>query len=208
MAWSYISAGSVVHGANPTVPLPSSYATGDLLLLVLNGGNGASAPSGWTVIASSVGHFENTSVWYKIATSSESAPVVSSFTNLSVAAMVAYRGVNSLNITPSLSWGNSGKVISNSITTTNTDELVISIFSSTWVTGTWTPPTGVNVRLNVPGLSSTNLSFLLVDEDKTPAGATISRTIQYAPAYGVDAMVFSLYQSSTSTSSSNIFLMF
>ena len=79
MAVTYSNKGTMGYGTgavNATVP--SGYAEGDLLVLVISGRNALpNAPSGWTSIgaASNAGKIYNRTC-YKIATSSESTVVV------------------------------------------------------------------------------------------------------------------------------------
>ena len=53
MAITYVGAGAVQTGTNPTVPVPAGYAAGDLLLIFIPGtaANNLPFPTGWQPIA-------------------------------------------------------------------------------------------------------------------------------------------------------------
>ena len=48
MAISFVAAGAVVTGANPTVAVPAGYALKDLLVIVTTGTATPTTPAGWT----------------------------------------------------------------------------------------------------------------------------------------------------------------
>lgn len=105
MAVTFVSVGSIASGSGSiTVGVPSSYSSGDLLLLICESANQTiSAPSGWTEIGSQESQGTGTAgavggvrlaVFYKFASSSESSVTVSDSGNHTGGIMVAFRGVD------------------------------------------------------------------------------------------------------------------
>ena len=100
MAVTYSNKGTMGYGTgavNATVP--SGYAEGDLLVLVISGRNALpNAPSGWTSIgaASNAGKIYNRTC-YKIATSSESTVVVADSGSYTTALMLLFKGNDTTN---------------------------------------------------------------------------------------------------------------
>ena len=96
MAISFVAAGAVGTGTNPTAAVPAGYQQNDYLLIFLTCGNSIpTTPSGWTQI---VGDSTTPRVYIyaKFAGSSESNVTVTVSSTASVAVMVAYRGVSYL----------------------------------------------------------------------------------------------------------------
>lgn len=105
MAVSYVAAGAVVSGTTSLTPaFPAGIASGDLLLLVVVNKyptNGPSTPSGWTLVAQKSGGAGSagvdsgnvyTTVYYKVASGSESGTETVTVTsaNVSLAQILCY----------------------------------------------------------------------------------------------------------------------
>lgn len=176
---SFESIGTPVTGNSPTVGLPSTFNTGDLLIIVFNSnsGNVTVTPSGWTAVGPAPSS-PRLYIYYKIAGASESAVAMTTTgagSAQSQAIMLAYKNNTATpgDVTSTLATG-SGTATTPSITTTASNDVVLSIYTGN-VNAVWTPPSGTTVRFDGGG----NLSFaaiLVCDESLVAAGATTSRT--------------------------------
>lgn len=173
---TFIGAGAVVTSSNPTVPVPSGYQAGDLLILVAGcATNVASLPSGWTSDYSGGTPSVRTLVCHKVAGASESSVALSVSSSATRAVMLCYRNTNStpLDVAGAGVTGSSvTSVTTNSLTTTAANDLVVSVFVTS--SGTITAPAGTTTRVNSSG--STFDGLLIVDEIQAAAGASTSRT--------------------------------
>jgi len=182
--WSFINAGTVTTGANPSPPLPSSWQQGDLLIVVAASTTvyGSTPPTGYTQAArEATTGFGSLAVWWKAAGSSESAPALTNASSTSKAVMLAYRKINTsaTDKVSAIGTGGSGTASAASVTTTANDDLVCHFWSSTTSSSaqTWTNPSGTTQRVNSGGAaSSANCGILTDDEDQATAGATTART--------------------------------
>ena len=212
MAWSFVAAGTQATGANPTVPLPS-YSAGNLLLLVVasQSANTSATPAGYTSLTSLAGGTGSAyfNIYYKIAGSSETAPTLSIIANTTIAVILSYSGISSIDVVGATSNGHTATAITTSTTTTNANDLVLSIYcaeSGSFGAYTWTAPSGTTARVNSGGTSTTE-GLLICDELQATAGATASRaaTISASKQWGAVTIAFSI---SAITNISNFFAFF
>lgn len=182
---TFVAAGSVGTGTNPTAGVPAGVIAGDLLVLVTAAGSaGLADPAGWTIGSNSSG---NLRAYYKTAGASEGNLTITSSPSASTAVMVAYRGSASLNVNGTLSGpaGTGTSVPTNSLTTTVANTLVVSAFSCANGSGafTSTPITGTNERVSSAATASIR-GIYLCDEMQVASGATTVRTINWTTATG------------------------
>jgi hypothetical protein len=175
-SWGYIGNGGVAAG-NGAVPLPAGIQSGDLLVLLLaqNDNAAGASISGWTQLATS--NFD-LSAWYKFAGSSESPPTGTGVSS-SVAVILAYRTVSELDVVRnSVSTGtNTTPATTGHVTTTATDDLVLSLYTVKQASITWTAslPANTSVRI-AANPTSTKAGLLVADEDQAAAGSSATRT--------------------------------
>lgn len=81
------SAGTIVFGADPAVPVPSTFSAGDFLILVVGNINSPAAPSGWT---SHPNNGTRLCAYYKTATGTETTTTVTGADASATAVMLAY----------------------------------------------------------------------------------------------------------------------
>jgi len=196
MAISFISAGTVATDIGSTaVPMPGTYAAGDLLVLCSINTSGPTTPSGWTLL-SAEGSGRYITVFYKFASASESSVTL----NTSAKAVVlAYRGVRTSTPTDGTSTfsGNNGAVSSlatNTFSTTLSNDYIVSVFGTAAVSGTpktFTAPASTTTRANSNGTSLAG-ALLVVDELFSSSGTTTSRTATLSAAGAVSAFAFAL----------------
>jgi hypothetical protein len=174
MAISFVGAGAVATGANPTVDVPSGIAVGDFLLIFITSGSTTTTPTNWVSIATP----NNFLVCLgKIATASESSVTLANSNSTNQAVMVAYRGVGFRDVSQfTANSATSTSPATSSITTSFANDYVISFYSSAQTTpAAWTAPASTTSRVN----ASNTVSFrgmLIVDELQAVAGATTART--------------------------------
>ncbi|APB99021.1 hypothetical protein A4F89_06615 [Polynucleobacter asymbioticus] len=206
--WIFQSAGTVVTGANPTVPLPATYSTGDLLVIVgVNNGGAAlfSDPSGWTQATINQ---DNTkiSIWYKFATASESSVVISNGSTQTKCVMLAYSFISAIDAIGTVNSATGTALTTTALTTTAADDLVISVFAiRTGTAQTLTAGSGYTARVTSSG-GTTTPSLIIGDEDKATAGATTSRSATAVASVLWDTFAVSFSQVQTNTS--NFLFMF
>lgn len=171
--WQFVGAGATFQGTNPIAYVPSGVVAGDLLVIIAGSTNAYSTPSGWTPVVAngSTGHL---TMFTKIATNSESNVNLSN-SGSSVATMLAYRFVGNIDVVGTVNTGLGSSLATNSLTTTQLNDLVISFWLNGFTGDGWTPPAGTIVRVNEssPG---TTFGMLVVDENMATAGATTPRT--------------------------------
>ena len=106
MALSFVAAGTVATGANPTVAVPAGTAAADLLLLVTCGSATPTTPTDWTLVsAEGAGQF--ISVYFKYANGSEASLAVTQAGTSTKAVMLAYRGGGAYQVVPAYTTGTS-----------------------------------------------------------------------------------------------------
>jgi hypothetical protein len=184
MAISFVASSAVVTGANPTVAIPAGYAKDDLLLLVTSGTATPTTPTGWTqLFAQGAGQF--LTVLYKYATASEASVAVTLAGTTSVSTMVAWRGAGAFQVLPAILTGTSTAPSTNTLTTTYTNDTVLSIYANTsGAARTWTANASTTARQTANTTTTTN-GLLIASETKATAGLTTARaaTISVSSAW-------------------------
>ena len=208
MAWSFVGAGAVGTRANAIAVLPTGHAAGDLLILVGSSTKSFATPVGWTEGISNLDPYgTNLCLFYKIDSGLEVNVASGNSSSYTVFAMMAYRGIAA----SPLDIANFGDVselpvnsfATSSITTTKTNDLVISLFaqhaSSALPVGIWTAPASTTARITQSGSSLTN-ALLSVDENAASAGDTTEReaTSAYAVNGFMSSFAIAFFDSSTS----------
>ena len=199
--WSFIAAGTVATGANPSPALPAGYKIGDKLILVAIEGNTAfTSVPGYTQAAlyNSSG-LPATGVWWRDASSSETAPTVTNATASSIAVLLAYRGlipgtIDAVSAVANTGSGNSG-LASATIVTSAANDCVIHVWGSvSGGTYTWTGP-GSPTTTEVNQSSSSTLSGTFIcDVDQAIAGTTTSRSASVSSSIGITAVSLAFLQ--------------
>jgi len=208
MAWSFVAAGAVGTGISPTAVLPTGHAAGDLLVIVGSSNGVFATPSGWTVgILNFNSTDTNLSLWYKIDSGSEVDVPSGKSTGNSSFGMMVYRGIadSPLDIAgygDSSAGGNS--VVTSSITTTKTNDLVISVFAHKKTSSTWTAPASTTRRLTQNG-TGVIYGLLAVDENAASAGATTVRTASIPTSNFMSSFAIAFSQAVTGSISSAFF---
>ena len=208
MAISFVAAGSTVAGANPTVPVPAGYAANDFLLLFVAAGT-VTTPTGWTSIAGNTIPGTATQLYYKIASASESSVSVTVTNTATLSGMLAYRGTSGIDVQMSSFNNSSGatSLATSSITTTQTNDYVISYYASGAGVTTWgSAPASTTSRLSVNS-TATIRGVLLVDEVQASAGATTARTATITSSSTLSAFSFAIKETAAATVNSNFFLL-
>jgi hypothetical protein len=208
MAISFVAASPIVTGTAVTVAIPTGYAAGDLLvLIIIQDTTTPATPTGYTR-ANATTNSPRITTFYKIAGASESSVVTTS--SAATATMLAYRGVNATPIDIiGTATTNISSITTASQTTTKANDFVISFYAATQnVLATWTAPSSTTTRIN-QGATSTIRGLLIVDELKATAGATTTRTATISSSTpNLVATTLSISPSIISTTNNNFFLMF
>lgn len=191
MAWSFVAAGTVQNGANPTVPVPTGYAQGDLLVIASYAGAAPITPSGWTILLAAP---SNTAVYYKTAGASESS-VAFSAPGAGTTVMLAWRGVSAFDTNATSSSGTSvTSLATHTLSAAQANELVISLFfSKPAVAGTWTAPGSTNNRVQFDATASYP-GLLVVDENQTSAGTSTARTASFSVSTDLSSVAMAFTQ--------------
>jgi hypothetical protein len=175
MAITFVSAGAVVTGSNPTVALPAGIAADDLLLIVTSGISTPATPTGWTLLSSqSAGQF--ITVLYRYAGSTNAAQALINAGGSTKAVMLAYRGTGAFQVVPAYTIGTGTTATPNTLTTTYANDFVVSIYASAQqaTVANWTPNGSTTSRVNSSN-SSTIKGLLIADELQAAAGVSTAR---------------------------------
>ena len=198
--WSFVAAGAVVTGQNPTVPVPAGIQPGDLLVLVENSTNGTNnTPGGWTAASATTSLTPMVGVYYKTAGASEGSVALNNNANSTgIAVIVAYRVPGTFRLDAAVasgSWNRTGttSVTTPSITVKQVDDLVLSIYGVTASASTLTADAATTARVNVSSTSTVD-GVLIADEDQATTGATTGRTMTYASGPFARAGTFAFAQ--------------
>jgi hypothetical protein len=180
MPISFVGAGAVVTGGTVTIPVPSGYAAGDLLLVVESSGIAITIPTGWTSFYTQAGG-RALVVFGKTASASESSVVLSTGSSAGTAVMLAYRGPVYWDVRAAQTAGTTS-IPTATVTTRFADEYVLSIYTVGNVGGnTWTAPAGTTTRV-LTNPTAGSCALLIVDELQAVAGLTTSRTATNGPS--------------------------
>ena len=181
-AITYVNASSVASTtATLTITKPTNTTTNDVLVATVSGAgtNTITAPSGWTLLAStaSPGNTMRTLTYYKVATSSEgtSYAFTSSAARNMTGGIIALRGANPAHPIDAVgtATGASGSAVAPSVTTTSANDWVITSASAARNT-TFTPASGTTERYDRAGTSTSNNAATAA---QSTAGATPARTV-------------------------------
>ena len=177
--WEFVAAGVHDFAGDLIIPTPAQIQPGDLLILICSTeSTDFINPMGWT---QRINTNNTTSVFIsdKIAGSSEPSVTVAGGGANSVGLMIAYRYINAvpLNVNGTINEVNGTSITTNSLTTTVSDALVLSVWCCNNNPGSWSVPAGVTTRVSINGDQFGNHTGILVgDENKESAGATTPRT--------------------------------
>lgn len=195
MAISFVAAGAVVTGNNPLVPLPTGWAVNDLLIIHISADVSSTTPSGWTLLVNQGTTAPKYQIFWKIATSSETSVGLGMTSTVNQCVMVAYRGASGIDVVSSGVLATSATTIStNSLTTSQANEYVVSFYGATTGVETWTAPVSTISRVDDAGTGS-HYAMLIVDELQTAAGASTSRTATLSTAKNLSAVSYSIMPS-------------
>lgn len=174
----YVSQGAAGTGSNPTVALPTTHASGDLLVIVAASNNAITAPAGWsTGVNNAAG--ARLSIFYKVDGGAESNVSLTASGSATQAIMLSYRNTNAtpLDVAGTTNTGTSTTITTTSLTTLTNAAIVISAFVSNSNAATFTlPVTGCTTRYDGGGIASIR-PILIVDEIKATTGATTARSV-------------------------------
>jgi mucin-19 len=177
MPISFVAAGAVATGSNPTVAYPAGDIQGDLLVLVTTGtATPLVTPTGWTQrYAQGANRFITVFTRYVGNNSEPNSVNLSLAGTSSKAVMLCYRGAGSYDVVGTVATGTSTSAATVSQTTTYNNDYVLSIFARTIGASTFTVPASTTSRVNSSSTASIN-GLLLVDELQAAAGASAVRT--------------------------------
>jgi len=192
MAITFVAAGAIVTGANPTVPVPAGYAAGDLLLLVVSSSATPSTPAGWVRYYTQLFGTSRITVLYKTASASESAVALTLTGGTAKSVMVAYRGVNTFDSIATGSSGTGTSLPTNTLVTTVANDFVLSIYGTDATSNaSWTIPASTTSRVD-SAVTTAFRGLLIVDELQAGAGTSTSRTATLSASNAWSTIAFSL----------------
>lgn len=176
MAISFVGAGTVATGTNPTVDVPAGIAAGDALLIFTSGTANPTTPTGWSIVTF-VAANRFLTVYLKIATASESSVALTQTGTSSKAVMIAYRGTSYFDVVGTSTSGTSTSPATQSLTTRFANDYVVSFYATQLnaTPSTWTAPASTTSRVNSANTAAIT-GMLIVDELQAVAGASATRT--------------------------------
>lgn len=177
MAISYVGAGAVGTGTNPTLALPSGYTEGDLLLIVVaNQTSAGSAPTGWATMVNTLVANNFLTIYYRVAGASEVSVSLSTGGTGGKAVMLAYRGANAYGgLSAYTAVTGTSLATATVASTVAANDFVLSIFADNNVASAWTAPGSTTTRVSSDS-TATFCGLLIVDETQASVGVTTSRT--------------------------------
>jgi hypothetical protein len=190
MAISFVGAGTVSTGSNPTVDVPAGVVAGDFLIIITTGTTTPNTPTNWTFLANTSGSRFLT-FYAKVASASESSLTLTLTGTTSKAVMVAYRGVGWVDVANPNGGLTGTSAVTNQITTRFANDYVLSIYANNISTATFTAPASTTTRINSSSTASVN-GLLLVDEIQAVAGATTVRTATLSSSVGWASIAIAL----------------
>jgi hypothetical protein len=208
MAITFVAAGSIDTGANPSVTVPAGYQANDLLLIVTTGSTTPTTPSGWTLLAAQGTVASNVSitVLYKFAASSESSVALTMAGTTSKAVMIAYRGVLAADALAAFTTDSGTSISTASQTTTVDGDQVISVFGvQSGATRSWSGLPDGTSRVESNGTASFT-GMAINSATKAVAGATSPLTATISSNGNLSSFAFSF--SPSSDSAGNFFFLF
>ena len=192
MAITFVAAGAVAVGADPTVSVPAGYAAGDFFILITTGTATPTTPSGWTQLAAQ-GATGFITILYKFAEASESSVALTLAGTTSKAVMLAYRSVLGNDVITAFRTGGPTSLATFSQTTTVDNDEVISVWSVAGGTArNWSGPfEEPEIRVESSS-TSTRAGLFIVGQPKTTAGATPSLTATVSASGTLSCVAFSI----------------
>lgn len=183
MAISFVAASAVVTGPTPTVAIPTGYTSNDLLIIITVGSTTAATPSGWTLLsAENLDQFFT--IFYKVASASESSVALTNLGSNGKATMLCYRGASgAFETLPAYVKVTGTSLATPTLTTTSANDVVVSLYATGTGGGTLTPAAATVSRIN----SATNGSFkglLIADETQANVGLSTARTATQSTSAG------------------------
>jgi hypothetical protein len=174
MPISFVAAGTVAAGTNPTVTVPAGYQQGDLLLIVTAGTATPATPSGWTQVSFQLaGQF--ITILRKFATGSEASVTLTVTGATTRAVMVAYRGVSATDtLSATYATGTGTTVTPNTLTASFANEYIISIYAGANTASNWTANGSTTERVNSSSTAALR-GLLIADELQAAAGTSTAR---------------------------------
>lgn len=200
MAITFVAAGAVVTGANPTVTVPAGDAEGDFLILITTGTATPTTPSGWTQLAAQgAGRF--ITILYKFAASSEPSVGVTLAGSTSKAVMLAYRSVLENDVITAFRTGSGTSLATFSQTTTVDNDEVISVWSvASGATRSWGNVDEGDIKVDSNGTVNSN-GLLVASARKATAGATTAITATVSSSGQLACVAFSISPTPDATGS-------
>jgi hypothetical protein len=194
MPISFVAAGAVATGANPTVAVPAGITANDLLILVTCGSAAPTAPTGWLLLSTqAVGRF--LTIYYKYTSGTESSLALVQAGTITKAVMIAYRDAGAFQLVPAYTSATSTTATPNTVTTTYANAYVTSIYAMgndpVFGGNFWTPNGSTTSRVN--SNSTINRAGLLIaDELQASTGASTARsaTLSQSQAWTSIAIAF------------------
>jgi len=193
MAISFVAAGAVNQGTNPTAAVPTGYARGDLLILVTVGDSTPPTPTGWTQLTT-LGSNNFPTIFYKFAAAVESSQQVTLASNSARAVMLAYRGAGAIETVPAFTTGSGTTATPNTLTTTYANDFVVDVYSSN--VGTWTANASTTARVNAIA-NAGQRALLIADELQVAAGTSTARAATFSSSIAWAAVSFAIIPSRT-----------
>ena len=180
MAIYFVAAGTVTPTVigTTTVPMPSGYAAGDALILIVTGGTATVAtPAGWTLVAAqgAMTYSEYFTVFSKTSTASESSVAITTVVSYGRASILAYRGGYGFEIVPAFTAASSVSATTSAMSISQPNTTIISMYGMNTGARTWTAPASTTTRINAASTAS-SLGFLIVDETQATPGLSTVRT--------------------------------
>jgi hypothetical protein len=173
MAISFVAAGAVDISANATAAVPAGIEKNDLLLIVTTGTATPTTPAGWTQLAAQ-GSGQFLTVLFKFASASESNVSLTQSGATSKVVMVAYRGAGGVEVLPAFTAGTSTTPTPNTVTTTYSNDYVISLYACATTATTFTANASTTSRVNSASDASRR-GLLIADELQAAAGVSTAR---------------------------------
>jgi len=198
MPISFVASGTVATGSNPVMAVPAGVQQNDIMFLVIALGSGAafpSTPSGWTSVVGTTND-PKLVIFRKFASTVENSFTLTA-ASTTRAVILAYRGVSQTDtVTAAVLASSTTTVSTNTLTTTYANEYVISAYSmiNTGSDATWTAPGSTTQRVN-SGSSASSAGLLIVDELRTAAGISSSRTATSSASKTLNAYAISIIPS-------------
>ena len=193
MAISFVAAGTVATGTNPSVPAPAGIQQGDLLVIAVAANVAVTTPTGWTLIGSQT-TTPRIYLYRKFATGTETSQAVTVGSATTVGVMLAYRGVSATDTVSTGATATSTTISTNTLTTTYGNEYVVSVYGMTTGAATWTAPASTTTRVNSAGTAALD-GLLFVDELQATAGTSTARTATSSVSKALAAISFSIIPS-------------